>query len=350
MRRFLLFTITLLLMSAVLDSPSVRTQETETGLPDSSEFTEAGSGCDNKVNLTPGVTVPAVDWPNTFRCELKIHTCDGMKTYRSEVRKAGPNLCADYWAKLKELEAREICCDKDIRCKNPPSSAPLPPWLDPRSCRESVGVGPALTSQRVDDQNRLLPPGQVWCVAVYSICRGGIHTPNLIPVIKKVTIDVAMWHNNYIEAVDSACQSFFDEHRSAPNRSVCCDTWEDASDNPAAGPCDPISDPDCDGIPNYQDAFPFHARVREYTSDSPRTRFPFWKDLENAVPSEYCDCQWELIDTRYKCSNVRVHNSAGRGSSNQAKYKYQAKWKCPSNDRQIITTREVTMPGLYCPR
>jgi hypothetical protein len=238
-------------------------------------------------------------------------------------------------------------------CENPPPEN-TPPWFDTGSCEgESESVASWGGAQIVDDQNRLLPPGQVWCVANYSICRSSFRdAPQIISVIKKVTIDVAAWKgSHYKEAVTAACQSFMDEHKSAPDRKICCDTWEEASKGPLRpGACDPISDPDCDGIPNYQDPFPLHPRSTEYTSNSPLTNFPFWKDFKNAIPHESCECQWELIDARYKCSDVRVQNSARRGSSNQAKYNYQAKWKCPATGREIITTREVTMPGLSCPR
>jgi hypothetical protein len=242
-------------------------------------------------------------------------------------------------------------------CENLPTNAKPPDWFDTGSCDgESESVTPWVGTQIVDGGGRLLPPGQVWCVANYGICRSSQRdSPDLIRVIKKVTIDLAAWNSDNSsvrsEAAMTACQSFIDEHKNAPQPSICCDTWEQARNRlPPPGSCYPISDVDCDGIPNDQDPFPFHPHSTEYTSYSPLTNFPFWKDFKNAVPHEPCECQWELIDARYTCSDVRVQNSARRGSSNQAKYDYQAKWKCPATGREIITTRQVTMPGLFCPR
>lgn len=239
-------------------------------------------------------------------------------------------------------------------CENPPVNAKPPDWFDTGSCDgESESVTPWVGTQTVDNEDRPLPPGQVWCHANYLLCGDDFPVyrhPYRVQAIKKVTIDVAAWNNNYNQAATDACQSFFDEHTNAPATKICCDKWEQATDNNLAGSCNPLEDADCDGITNYQDPFPLHPRSTEYTRHSPLSDFPFWKDFKNAIPHEYCECQWELIDARYKCSNVRVQNSARRGSSNQAKYDYQAKWKCPATGREIITTRQVTMPGLSCPR
>jgi hypothetical protein len=119
MRRFLLLTTTLLLTIALLYSPRVRTQEPEKALPNPVDYPAAGANCKRRVKLSPWVGTPGVDWPKTFQCVLSIHTCDGVKTYKSGVRAAGAGMCADYWAAHGALTNREVCCDAPTQNKLP---------------------------------------------------------------------------------------------------------------------------------------------------------------------------------------------------------------------------------------
>lgn len=316
--------------------------------------------CGNMQGMHTGL-FEASDWFGTLAwdaCPIKKYADDHPLELERD--------CQKLKAQLKITSFKFACpslapyCEPETKepkkkpCENPSTDENPPPWFDTPSC-ELKEVDPWVAPQTVDEEGNLLPPGQVWCVASYLFCGEFSGPPQTIRVIKKVTIDPAAWNSNNsavsTEASMKACQSFIDQHKNAPKRRICCDTWANAADRPPSpGSCEAISDPDCDGIPNYKDPFPFHPRPTDYTSQSPLTGFPFWKDFKNALPDELCECQWEFIDARYKCSDVRVHNSATRGSSNQAKYDYQVKWKCQATGREIVTTREVTMPGLFCPR
>jgi hypothetical protein len=53
-----------------------------------------------------------VDWPKTYRCVLTINTCDGTKTYESDVRPGGTGMCDDYRTVHAALVNRTICCDQ----------------------------------------------------------------------------------------------------------------------------------------------------------------------------------------------------------------------------------------------
>jgi hypothetical protein len=113
MRRILLLTVTLLLIPSFY-SAAAAPEQPEEPLPTSADYSAAGPNCKRRVKLSPWVGTPGVDWPNTFRCVLTIHTCDGVKTYRSGVRSAGTGMCADYWGAHNAVATREICCDPGL--------------------------------------------------------------------------------------------------------------------------------------------------------------------------------------------------------------------------------------------
>lgn len=354
MKRFLLLTVVSLVVSLVAYQPTIRTQdEYVEGLPDLNDFPEAKQSCKYKLKLAPWHGNPGAG-NNRVRCVVHVTVCGAkIKKYRSEPREIGDEkLCEDFWQKHDELAKRTICCDEKPASCEPPSPASEPPWFDSRNCRDrrtSSWSGP----QIVDFQNRPLPAGEVWCVINYYI--PGEHpydTQKTIPVVKKVTIDVATWRTDWRQGAEPACKSFFDSHESLPARTICPDVWDKAGDEfvRRGGSCDPIADPDCDGVPNFQDPFPLHPRSTEYVSNKPLTNFPFSKDLGNAVPHDPCECKWEFSDARYQCQNVKVSSSGRRGSSNQARYQYQVKWTCPDTGKTVVVNREVKMDGQYCPR
>src|SRR5688572_15660178 len=111
MRRILLLTILLLLIPSFFSATSAR-QELGDPLPNPADYPAAGPSCQRRVSVTPWVGTPGVEWPKTFRCVLSIHTCDGVKTFRSGVRAVGAGMCDDYWKVHRELTDREICCDQ----------------------------------------------------------------------------------------------------------------------------------------------------------------------------------------------------------------------------------------------
>ncbi len=79
-------------------------------LPNPADYPAAGPNCRRVASLSPWVGTPAVDWPKTYHCVLTIHTCEGVKTYRSAVRPGGTGMCDDYWKVHDALANREICC------------------------------------------------------------------------------------------------------------------------------------------------------------------------------------------------------------------------------------------------
>jgi hypothetical protein len=67
--------------------------------------------------------MPAVDWPDTYRCVLDLNTCKGVETHTSDVRPGGAGLCADYVAVRDALANREICCPAGASEPSRPSAA-----------------------------------------------------------------------------------------------------------------------------------------------------------------------------------------------------------------------------------
>src|SRR5687768_7037917 len=117
MKRIMLLALTLLFtISALLLRPVQMQTPTQTptrALPEQplvnpADYPEAGPSCKRKVDVSPWVGTPGVEWPNTFQCVLKIDTCDGVKTSVSAVRPSGTGMCADFWKVHDELVNRKI--------------------------------------------------------------------------------------------------------------------------------------------------------------------------------------------------------------------------------------------------
>jgi hypothetical protein len=90
-------------------------QPVQNALPNPNDFIPAGAHCQKRVNMSPWVGTPAVDWPKTYRCVLTYHNCLGPQTVQSSVRPGGEGMCKDYWAVHSALANREICCDRGSR-------------------------------------------------------------------------------------------------------------------------------------------------------------------------------------------------------------------------------------------
>jgi hypothetical protein len=123
MRRTVLLAAVFLLAPCLFPDPAAAgapQQPVQNLLPDPAAFIPAGPQCQRRVNMSPWVGTPAVDWPTTYRCELTIHTCGGPRTTASSVRPGGTGMCADYWAVQQALANREICCDPGSREAPPP--------------------------------------------------------------------------------------------------------------------------------------------------------------------------------------------------------------------------------------
>jgi hypothetical protein len=268
--------------------------------------------------------------------------CDYMRTRSVTVQerlcqrlRASGNVCS---------EAAFFCPPKAPPSKPPCEKAPgdkkPPPWF---------GCGNPLVTERpiLDVQSSKALAGEPiakFCVATYNVCGKDI-------AVSKPLVDDAVYGNRGTEVAKELCRPFFETHNNVPPYSICCDNWQQAVEEFARNrtPCNPSLDPDCDGLANTEDPFPLHPRPVGYTSNTIEAKFPFWKDFNNALPKEPCaDCQWEFLDARQlSCRNITTH---AREQTNEAQYKYQVKWKCPSTGREVITDREVTLGGVYCPR
>jgi hypothetical protein len=108
-RRLLLL---LLVLPLLLALPAAAEEELGDPLPDPDAYRSAGPTCQNRVKMSPWVGMPAVNFPETSRCVLVIHTCKGPERSESNVRKDETGMCADYEKVEKALASREICCDK----------------------------------------------------------------------------------------------------------------------------------------------------------------------------------------------------------------------------------------------
>jgi hypothetical protein len=230
MRRVALLTIPLLL----LPYPAAGTQQpTQNTLPNPADFVAAGPNCKRKVNLSPWVGTPGVEWPKTFRCVLTIITCDGVKTYTSGVRAAGTGMCADYWKAHDALVNREICCDPGSpEEKQPPSDKPTPetkcepptPWFD-RSLNCQEPADPQLTISG--------------STATLYMCGYAVFSFSNTALQDQLTAEA------YRAAIKSELQY-------SGISKVCCDRFQDAVKT--GKPCDPRADMDCDGQPNQTDS------------------------------------------------------------------------------------------------
>ena len=121
MRRWLV-----LLSLPILLAPSATEEGIGDPLPDPDTYPAAGPTCRRRVNMSPAVVTPGVDWPNTYRCVLDIHTCEGTKTTTSGVRDGGTGMCDDFWSVHHALANREICCDQGEPSRERSAEVPVP--------------------------------------------------------------------------------------------------------------------------------------------------------------------------------------------------------------------------------
>jgi hypothetical protein len=261
-----------------------------------------------------------VDWPKTFQCVLVIHTCDGVKTYRSAVRPGGAGMCDDYWRVHDALVNREICCDPGSRKEKTtpeerrrPESKCEPPtqWFDSSDCKELESPKLVVTGSKAT----LSMCGY----AVYEYTNNGLRDE--------------LFANAYKAALDS-------QLRASSSSKVCCDKFREAVKT--GKPCDPSADLDCDGAPNKTDiddsnmpdidAFirPPNAQIDTFP-DSVDTNNPDFMPNRTARASTGvgdCPCKWELVRGELKCS-----------TDGKEKHYYKATWRCPQTGTEVFTVR-----------
>ena len=321
MRRVLVFTLTLLVTTSLLLLPTVQTQQPqEDKLPVPADYPEAGANCKRRVNLSPWVGTPAVDWPKTYQCVLTIHTCDGVKTYRSGVRPGGTGMCADYWKAHDALVNREICCDpgapeekQPIDKEQPPEKACAPPtpWFD-----SSPGCNESKSSQLVISGG----------TATLYMCGHAV-----------------FYHTvGHDELFNDAYRAAIRDHlQSRGLDKVCCDKFNEAVRT--GYPCDPRVDVDCDGQPNKSDVIAggvlpgIDGRYTEASGANPDA-FPPGLTVGAISPPTQCkDCKWELIRGVLKCNPDPTK-----------RHTYEATWRCPTTG-EVVQVDKLSKPGARCP-
>ena len=256
-----------------------------------------------------------------------------MAKMPSEKRAA---ICQKIKAKLKLTSFKDSCqifapfCESQKnekpKCEPPRAGSNSAPWFSPGDCREKGRIIQNRTSS--DDWY----PGRP-CSIIYWLEGCSETATNIATVLKRTRSE-------------SECDAFFDLH-DKPEREVCCDKWQQAT--ASGSPCNPMVDADCDGIPNQRDPFPIQPQPREFQNSSGvNDMLPIWKDIADRIPQEPCEgCQWTVGKLDYKCKNVEIHR---RESYREAQYEYQARWKCPSTGRELVTSGRMSARGAQCPR
>jgi hypothetical protein len=112
MKRIIALTVALLLAPCAYLASADTDQGDLNGPPKLSDHAPAGPQCKRKVKLNAWLTTPAVEFLKTSRCVIEMHTCTGVKKYKSEPRANGNAICDDYRKVLEALASRETCCDK----------------------------------------------------------------------------------------------------------------------------------------------------------------------------------------------------------------------------------------------
>ena len=324
MRRILLLTLLLVVIPSLFSATAAPqqtapSQQSGDPLPNPEDFVETGANCRREVKVSPWVGTPGVDWPNTFRCVLVIHTCDGVKRYTSGVRPAGTGMCDDYWRVHNALADRMICCDRGSRQKNEPSEEkpesecqPPAPWFDDASgCKESKS--PELIIAR--GTARLYMCGY------------------LVFQYKDSNLDDPVFANAYRAAMK-------DQLLATSSSTICCDKFREAVRT--RKPCDPRVDLDCDGTPNRTDVHdttmpdidsfvrPANAAIDPfpYQFDTSNPDFLPNRTARNSKGVGDCPCKWELIRGELKCS-----------PDGKLNHYYKATWRCPKTGAEVFTTR-----------
>lgn len=320
MKRLLLLTITILVAVTPLLMRPAQTQEPdEVRLPTPADYPEAEPNCKYKVQMSPWVGTPAVQFTETVKCVLDINTCDGVKTFTSGVRKVGENVCADFWRAHSALATREICCEKK-NCKPPNLGSVPPPWFDrSKPCRrvQRGNISWAQTRR----SNRDLSYTVNVCGQVIRFIQEGMGPAERQP---------------------PGVKTF----------QVCCEKWQSSA--ATTPPCDRSKDIDCDGTMNETDSEPVSASyddlmAEDFVINQPiAMAVPFWKDILPPGQAGCPECQWELVELEFDCENL-VQRTGRRRETNHARYSYKGTWRCPMTGNLQKQDRVVTMWDVRCP-
>jgi hypothetical protein len=307
MKRVLLLTMFVFLTCILMPSPPVRTQRPTNAPPNPDSFPAAGPECKNRVQLSPWIGTPSVDFPNTARCILRINTCSGLKEYKSDARAVGEGLCSDFWAVHRALVTREICCDgegaeKPEESKNRACDPPPPDWFTASDCKDLQSP----TIQQTGNNVTIFLCG-------YQVFSG----------TKPAGVDPRMFQ----EELESSL-------RKDMPRKVCCNRFRDAARTGA--PCNARADIDCDGVLNDADlsssgipAIDGRGFTIATATIANYDLFPEGMSEDEIMPpADQCkNCKWELIKGELNCSTDGIRDHA-----------YRATWRCPATGAQAVKT------------
>jgi hypothetical protein len=300
MKRVLVL-ILLLLPFSLLNS-AARMQEPLPGLPKASDYPPAGRNCKRKVRLTPWVGMPAVDWPRTFYCVLDIHTCEGVKKYRSGVRRSGANMCADYSRVYYELVNREICCDS--KCESPKES--FQPGgesdeLNPFDCKNLQNLEIALLADQV----------------TASAC-GRVLLRRPADSREELENTARRWRNR------------------APVK-ICCDRLSPDELVGEPGAERPLVGVEGEVLPDAYRDTDFYTFAGGATVDP----FPEGMRIPHVLPDTSCEgCKWILMSGKLKCTPQ---------GPNSGLFWYEANWKCPDTAVEVFKASRQRVLPRSCP-
>jgi hypothetical protein len=260
---------------------------------------------------------------------MDIHTCDGVKHYKSGVRSAGTDMCADYWRVHNQLAGREICCDGGSREEKP---QPVNKPAEKEKCEPDTSwLGDSSDCKDVQSPQLVINRGiaTLWMCgyAVFSYRHSDLNDGNFATFYRSVM--------RYQLA-------------SSGSSKVCCDKFRQAVRT--GKPCDPRVDVDCDGTPNKSDHDEFkmpdfdgfvradNASIDPFPESFDTGNPDFLPDrtARNSKDVGDCPCKWELVKGELNCS-----------PDGKQKHHYKATWRCPKTGAEVVTIRYAS-PTVPC--
>lgn len=306
MRLFPLLTLALCLVVTIPLSPPALTQQAELAPPTGEDFPEAGANCKRKLRLSTAVTTPTTKFTETIQCVLLVHTCDGPKEYRSNVRKDRRGACDDYWKAARDLQNREVCCDP--KCDEQTVCEAVDRALDAiREARTAVGAASLRYKKLQEDLGPLLD-------RIRNELCDNFGAQNVVDEVKRLLDEL----KNTVGLTNEERVSRLEEMRrglSQIKSSLCGDDQ---------------SQPELPKCETPKESGP---RFRVATDKN--KFYPFEASPEDLLPLQACPgCLWELTAVDFSATTIGgPGDRLGRDPtpSWSCFYRYIAIWRCPSN-------------------
>ena len=314
----------LVILTSILVVPTMHVQNPqESVLPKPSDYTLFGSTCKGRPwKLKAHALGRRVVFGKTVRCELLVHTCEGLKIYRSGVRDSKPDVCADYYHTATELNRIEVCCDEKDPSKPAvsdcqPKDEYVKPWFDPS----------APGCQQLQDTEFRGTYSDGKCTMTLRAC--GYELLRSVETMSDPT---------KCNRRESYIGYWGGEATTVLPQKVCCDIFAEAA---RAGGCNPAKDADCDGDANDVDDylhidFPFVAPIEDMPMPpsvdlknfDPRPPGLGWEEV---MPNETCaKCKWVAVGAKLTCSPDKVKD-----------HEYKVTWRCPSTGVERVVTKRA---------